>query len=182
MRIYTRRGDGGETDLAGGRTAKHAERLESLGTLDELMATLGVATAHLAADDAARDFIQTIQRELFVVGAAGAGYPCGDAPEAARLEREIDAMEAELAPLRHFILPGGAPAGAQLHLARTVCRRLERLLSAEMANGPAGGAAKDTWAADHLKWVNRLSDHLFVLARLVNHRAGAAETIWRGRP
>jgi cob(I)alamin adenosyltransferase len=177
MKIYTREGDGGETSLYGGqRVLKDALRVETYGTVDECNAVLGVALT-LVEDAEARATLTRIQGELFEVGAdlatplaKGETVPRVQAEETARLEAEIDRFEADLPPLRHFILPGGSPGGAALHQARAVCRRAERCLvrlgQAEAVNPEVA------------RYLNRLSDHLFVLARLVNSRAGAPETIW----
>jgi len=177
MKIYTRTGDGGETGLYGGqRVWKDAQRVNTYGTVDECNAALGVALTQIG-DAEVRGVLTRILGELFEVGAdlatplsRGATVPRLRAEETARLEEEIDHFEEELEPLCHFILPGGAPGGAALHLARAVCRRAERHLvtleQAEEVNPEVG------------RYLNRLSDHLFVLARLVNHRAGTPETIW----
>ncbi len=177
MKIYTRAGDAGETGLYGGqRVLKNVIRVETYGTVDECNAVLGAALA-AGVDDEARAMLIRIQGELFEVGAdlatpsaRGETVPRIQPEETARLESEIDRFEEELPPLRHFILPGGSPGGAALHSARAVCRRAERLLvtleRAEEVNPEVG------------RYLNRLSDHLFVLARLVNHRAGVPETIW----
>ena len=177
MKIYTKTGDGGETSLYGGqRVSKDVIRVETYGTVDECNAVLGQATV-LTEDSEARAVLTRIQGELFEVGAdlatpleRGETVPRVRPEETARLEAEIDRFEEELEPLRHFILPGGSAGGAALHQARAVCRRAERhlvTLEANEAINPEVG-----------RYLNRLSDHLFVLARLVNHRAGAPETIW----
>jgi len=177
MKIYTRGGDGGETSLYGGqRVLKNVERVETYGTVDECNAVLGAALT-LIQDAEARVVLTRVQGELFEVGADLAtplarGDAAGrlGADATARLEAEIDRFEAELPPLRHFILPGGSPGGAALHQARAVCRRAERCLvtleQAEPVNPEVG------------RYMNRLSDYLFVLARLVNSRAGVPEMIW----
>lgn len=177
MKIYTKTGDAGETSLYGGqRVLKNIVRVETYGTVDECNAVLGLAVG-LIEDPEAKTVVTRIQGELFEVGAdlatpmeRGETVPRVRPEETAQLEAEIDRFEEELEPLRHFILPGGSPGGAMLHQARAVCRRAERLLvtleSADAINPEVG------------RYLNRLSDHLFVLARLVNHRAGAPETIW----
>ena len=181
LKIYTKVGDDGRTGLlAGGRVGKDSPRIEAYGTVDELNATIGVARA-AGPDTEADAALARVQRDLFVVGAALADpSPTGrfhgavgpDLP--ARLEAEIDAMEAALPPLTAFILPGGSAAAAMLHLARTICRRAERhvvhLGTAEGEDVPAGLAV----------YMNRLSDWLFVLARAVNHRAGVVDEMWSG--
>ncbi len=177
MKIYTKTGDAGETSLYGGqRVLKNIVRIETYGTVDECNAVLGTA-AGLIEDAEAKAVVTRIQGELFEVGAdlatpleRGETVPRVRPEETAQLEAEIDRFEEELEPLRHFILPGGSAGGAMLHQARAVCRRAERHLvtleSTETLNPEVG------------RYLNRLSDHLFVLARLVNHRAGVPEAIW----
>jgi len=177
-RIYTRGGDAGETSLGdGARVPKHALRVAAYGTVDEANAAIGVARIH--ADAAADEMLGRIQNDLFDLGAdlctpeggrRGKGALRIAAAQVERLEREIDAMNATLAPLDSFILPGGTAAAAHLHLARTVTRRAERLVS-ELAG-------VDQVNPDALKYLNRLSDHLFVLGRRVNDR-GARDVLWR---
>ena len=177
-RIYTRGGDAGETSLGdGARVPKHALRVAAYGTVDEANAAIGVARLH--ADAAADEMLGRIQNDLFDLGAdlctpEGGRRVAGAlriaAAQVERLEREIDAMNATLAPLDSFILPGGTAAAAHLHLARTVTRRAERLVS-ELAG-------VDQVNPDALKYLNRLSDHLFVLGRRVNDR-GARDVLWR---
>ena len=186
MRIYTRTGDGGETGLFGGpRVRKDDRRVEACGAVDELNAALGAAAAALAEPDLAA-MLREAQSALFDLGgelatprareraAAGMVAPLVGADAVGRLEGWIDALEGELEPLTQFILPGGAPAAAALHLARAICRRAERravtLADAEEVAGEA------------LRYLNRLSDFLFVAARAVNRRAGAAEPRWTARP
>jgi cob(I)alamin adenosyltransferase len=180
MKIYTKTGDEGETGLfSGGRVRKNHPRVEAYGTIDELNSVLGLARSH-GVDDEIDVILQRIQSELLVVGAelaCAAGQErslsmdlvTGEA--IARLEREIDNAEEQLPPLRHFILPSGCPAGAALHLARTVCRRAERRIL------DLSGVRRDLTI-----YVNRLSDHLFVMARRVNHRAHAVEIPWSATP
>ena len=178
MKIYTRTGDGGETSYFDGtRVRKDDPRLDTYGDIDELNAWLGLVRA--SAIDADLDAALTrIQQDLFALGAQLAD-PAGklsarvlkavvsDA-DVVRLESSIDGYERELAPLKKFILAGGTPAGAALHVARTVCRRAERRM---VALEPAVDGVL-------LRYVNRLSDVLFVLARVVNHRGGVRETEW----
>ena len=183
MKIYTRRGDAGETDLLGGaRVAKDDPRVEAYGEVDEVNACLGAALATTSHEDL-RALGARLQEELFELGAHLAaphaerrrkgGVPeIGDA-EVRHLEERIDAFEAELGPLQHFILPGGTPAAACFHVARTVCRRAER-----RAVALARGEGLD---APMLRYLNRLSDLLFVLARLENRRAGVPDVEWHGR-
>ena len=178
VKIYTRTGDTGETSLFGGtRVQKSDPRVDAYGDVDELNACLGLARASGADAEIEAELLR-LQRDLFALGAqlADPGEKLaarvtkavlGD-DDVARLEQVIDRLEAELAPLRRFILAGGSPAGAALHVARAVCRRAERRM---VALEPA----VDTVL---LRYVNRLSDLLFVLARVVNRRAGAPETEW----
>jgi cob(I)alamin adenosyltransferase len=178
-KIYTKTGDGGQTSLFDRtRVSKADARVDAYGDVDELNAGLGAArAAGLDADLSAA--VETIQRELFAVGARLADPSsriAGRVTKAAvtsaqiqRLEQLIDTLEAELPPLRRFILPGGSAAGAMLHLARTVCRRAERRVVG------LGEANADPVVTVYL---NRLSDLLFVMARAANHRAAAAEVEW----
>jgi cob(I)alamin adenosyltransferase len=184
MRIYTKTGDTGETGLFDGtRVSKADPRVDAYGEVDELNAAIGAARSAFAGTDAllhdVDEALELIQRELFAVGAMLADPRHKIAPRVAkatigpaaieRLERTIDRLEAGIAPLRRFILPGGALAGALLHLARTVCRRAERKVIG------LGGEAVDPIA---IVYLNRLSDLLFVMARAVNHRAGRPEIEW----
>ena len=180
-KIYTRAGDDGTTGLlAARRVPKDDLRIEAYGTVDELNAAIGVARA-TRLDAAADAMAAAVQDDLFAIGSALADPdPAGRfhnaiAPQLSeRLEREIDAMEAELPPLTQFILPGGSPGSASLHLARTICRRAERL-AVHLARQPG-----ESVPAPLLAYVNRLSDFLFVLARAVNKREGVADVAWRG--
>ena len=181
MKIYTKAGDSGLTGLLGpGRFAKDDPRIEAYGTVDELNAAVGVARAAVPDPDAdAR--LARVQADLFVVGSALADPdPSGPfhravTPEhAAALERAIDELETALDPLRQFILPGGTPAAASIHLARTVCRRAEREV-VRLAHDPAQSVPPEV-----IVYLNRLSDFLFVLARAVNRRAGVADVPWTG--
>jgi cob(I)alamin adenosyltransferase len=177
-RIYTRGGDGGETSLGdGSRVPKHTLRVAAYGTVDEANATIGIARLH--ADPAADEMLGRIQNDLFDLGAdlctPEAGRRAAGAlriipAQVERLEREIDAINAKLRPLDSFILPGGTAAAAYLHLARTVTRRAERLVSELARSEPVNPEA--------LKYLNRLSDHLFVLGRRVNDN-GAHDILWR---
>jgi cob(I)alamin adenosyltransferase len=179
MRIYTKTGDKGETGLFDGtRVSKADPRVVAYGGVDELNAWLGLVRSANPPKDV-EDLLTQIQRDLFALGAvladpahkiASRVSKAGLGPdEVARLERAIDTFEGELPPLRRFILAGGAPAGAMLHLARTVCRRAERSMVA------IGADQVDEIA---IQYINRLSDLLFVIARVVNHRAAVAETEW----
>jgi len=192
-RIYTRTGDGGETSLIGGARAPKADvRVDLYGEVDELNSQLGLAVALLDAAPAPaapreaaavhdlRRELATIQSRLFDLGAlladpqrserlAREGAPVPGLDEA-DLERAIDRLEADLEPLRRFILPGGVPAAATLHVARTVCRRVERRTVA---------AARDIAVpAAVIRYLNRLSDYLFVAARRLDAAHGATETVW----
>lgn len=179
-KIYTRTGDGGETALSDGtRLAKHDPRVEAYGTVDELNATLGLCRLHASGDLSKQ--LSVIQNDLFDLGADlsrpnmaaddQAGYPVLRIidPQVDRLESEIDAMNARLTPLRSFILPGGSALAAHLHLARTVCRRAERRGVELLAGGDVNGAA--------IRYLNRLSDWLFVAGRIAN-ADGTADILW----
>ena len=174
--IYTRTGDRGTTGLANGeRIGKVSLRVAVLGSVDELNAAIGLAVA-LAPDalnDAIRECLHTVQNRLFIIGAMLAQADGMQLPDDAitSLEADIDRFDAQLPPLRHFILPGGSPAGAQLHIARTICRRAERDL---LTLGTS-----DKVESVLSIYLNRLSDLLFVLARLVNQHAGIEEQAWK---
>jgi cob(I)alamin adenosyltransferase len=181
MKVYTRTGDDGTTGLFGGeRVAKSHPRIAAYGTVDETNAALGLARAALAGVEGlahADAVLGRVQEELFVLGGDLAAphatkYPVPRIAPAhvAALERDVDAFDADLPPLKHFILPGGHPAAAALHLARTVCRRAERLV-VEMA-------ALEEVAVAPLHYLNRLSDLLFTMARWVNHATGTADVAW----
>jgi cob(I)alamin adenosyltransferase len=180
LKIYTKTGDQGLTGVLGRqRLRKDDARIEAYGTIDELNAVLGVARA-VVMDPSADALAARLQDELFDVGAALAdpdpeGKFHGQIRDdhVARLEAEIDALVDEVEPMRHFILPGGTLQAAQLHLARTVCRRAERLV-VHLAHQP-GEHVPTTL----IVYLNRLSDLLFVLARAVNHRAGVADVPWK---
>lgn len=177
-RIYTRGGDKGETSLgSGARVAKHDLRVAAYGTTDEANSVIGLARLHVAGE--ADAMLARIQNELFDLGADLCVPEGGERRQAAlrvtdaqvlRLEREIDRLNAALQPLQSFVLPGGKPAAAWLHLARTVVRRAERLMCELAASEPVTPAA--------LKYINRLSDHLFVLARHANDD-GRADVLWQ---
>jgi len=182
-KIYTRTGDKGSTGLGDGRRVPKASlRVGVMGTVDEANGVIGIARNEAARldDPAAAAMLMRIQNDLFDLG-ADLCMPGEDKPEdvrlritpgqVKRLEKEIDAMNADLTPLTSFILPGGAPAATHLHLARSVVRRAER----------------DCWALaedDHvnapvLQYLNRLSDHLFVMARWINLKTGAGDVLWK---
>ena len=177
-RIYTRGGDKGETSLGdGSRVPKQSPRVAAYGTVDEANAAIGLARLHVDAE--ADTMLARIQNDLFDLGAdlctpedgrRSAGALRIVAAQVARLEGEIDRMNAGLRPLDSFILPGGTAAAAYLHLARTVTRRAERLVCALAAAEPVNPEA--------VKYLNRLSDHLFVLGRRVNDN-GARDVLWQ---
>lgn len=182
-KIYTRTGDKGTTALGSGeRVPKHALRIAAYGTVDETNASIGMVRVHLGDIDPGLDsMLVRIQNDLFDLGADLCVPDRGEKLEyeplrvteaqVKRLEQEIDEMNAELKPLRSFVLPGGTPAAAALHMARTISRRAERLMVelAADANEPVGAAA--------LKYINRLSDFLFVASRHVNHH-GTGDVLW----
>ena len=179
MRIYTKTGDSGETSLFDNtRVSKADARVDACGEVDELNACLGAARAAGVGDDVASS-LESIQQDLFALGARLADSSARIAERVTkaaitaaaveRLEQLIDQLETDAPPLRSFILPGGSPGGALLHLARTVCRRAERRVIA------LGSAAVDPVL---IVYLNRLSDLLFVMARAVNHRAGVPEVEW----
>ena len=177
-RIYTRGGDKGETSLGGGkRVAKHSRRVAAYGTVDEANAAIGIARLHASGEPDA--MLARIQNDLFDLGAdlCRPEDRKSKAPalriiqaQVDRLEREIDAMNAALAPLDSFVLPGGTAAAAHLHLARTIVRRAEREMTALATREKVNPIA--------IKYVNRLSDDLFVLARVLNDN-GAKDVLWR---
>ena len=178
-RIYTRTGDDGTTSLGtGARRKKYDLRVATYGTIDEVNAVIGLARLHTG-NSALDAPLGRIQNDLFDVeadlclaekGPGGARLTVTDA-QVVWLEGEIDRLNAELAPLKSFILPGGSPASAYLHLARTVCRRAERLM-VELKDQESEGVSEPS-----LKYVNRLSDYLFVAGRYANDK-GAADVLW----
>lgn len=176
MKIYTRTGDEGLTSLFGGdRVAKNDPRIEGYGTVDELNSFLGVARAAWP-DGPIDGELHRIQMDLFDIGAhlaapRGSRVDSVSSERAPQLEGAIDAMESELPPLKNFILPGGSPAAAQLHVCRTVCRRAERLVVA------LGFEDEPTHRA--IVYLNRLSDYLFVAARFANLKHGVEDVVWK---
>ena len=181
-KIYTRKGDDGSTGLAAGpRRAKHDLRVAAYGTVDEANSVIGCARLHTAGMPELDAMLSRIQNDLFDVGADLATPETGEklpyeplrtvAGQVARMEADIDALNAGLQPLRSFVLPGGSPASAFLHLARTVVRRAERL-TVELAAMPG-----ETVNPEAIKYLNRASDFLFVAARVVNDN-GAADVLW----
>lgn len=180
-KIYTGSGDDGETGLVGGhRVAKHSLRPTAFGSVDEVNAAIGVCRVYIGklADTDFDGMLARIQNDLFDLGAdLATPHVVGESDTALRitenqvkrLEHEIDAMNAQLAALDSFVLPGGEPAAALVHLARTVTRRAERDMVRLAADEPVGDAA--------LRYINRLSDHLFVMARAIN-RDGSGDILW----
>jgi cob(I)alamin adenosyltransferase len=177
-KIYTRTGDDGTTGLVdGSRTVKDAPRMAAIGDVDELNAAIGVAALHLSGEALAR--LRMIQNDLFDLGAdlatPGEDFTPGEmtlrivAAQVQRLEHELDAMNEGLAPLNSFILPGGTPAGTALHVARTTCRRAER--------SAVAAARTVSLNPEALRYLNRLSDYLFVMGRAVNNN-GADDILW----
>jgi cob(I)alamin adenosyltransferase len=179
-RIYTRTGDDGTTSLgSGARRKKYDPRVDAYGTLDEVNAVLGLARLHTAGDAVLDAALGRIQNDLFDVeadlclsekGPGGARLTVTEA-QVAWLEGEIDRLNAELSPLKSFILPGGSAASAWLHLARTVCRRAERIM-VELMDQPGEEVSPPC-----LQYVNRLSDYLFVASRHANDK-GASDVLW----
>jgi cob(I)alamin adenosyltransferase len=183
VKIYTKRGDAGETDLlGGGRVAKDDRRVEAYGAVDELNAQLG-ACAEISPHPELRELVREIQARLFALGAElaspdaarreRAGVPGVADADVEALEKRIDALDSELPALRRFVLPGGSPAAAAFHAARAVCRRAERRAVGLHRAEPLSPAL--------LRYLNRLSDLLFVLARVENRRAGVPDLEWEGR-
>ena len=181
-RIYTKRGDGGETGLVGGqRVSKDTPRIEAYGTVDELNAFVGLAAVSCAEDSRLAPLAGTLRRvqhELFNLGSILATeaadvhpkQPRVTAAEITQLEREIDSMNADLPALRSFVLPGGTRLSAELHVTRTICRRAERLVVAM-------GREEDV-PPEVIPYLNRLSDAMFVWSRWVNHVLGVPEALW----
>ena len=182
-RIYTKRGDAGETSLVGGqRVPKDALRIEAYGTVDELNAFVGLAAVSCGEDSrlaALATILRRVQHELFNLGSILATQPADVHPqqpritsaETAQLEREIDLLNAELEPLRSFVLPGGTRLNAELHVTRTICRRAERLLVTL--------AREESVPPEIIPYLNRLSDAMFVWSRWVNHALGVPEALWQ---
>ncbi|HWF96274.1 MAG TPA: cob(I)yrinic acid a,c-diamide adenosyltransferase [Xanthobacteraceae bacterium] len=181
-RIYTRTGDDGSTALGTGeRRPKYDLRVAAYGTVDEVNAVIGLVRLHVAGNPELEPMLARIQNDLFDVGADLCMPDQGKGPGGARLdvtdaqvewlERQIDRLNEELSPLRSFILPGGSAAAAYLHLARTVCRRAERLI-VELKDRP-----HENVTAAAIKYVNRLSDFFFVAARFANDK-GTADVLW----
>ncbi|HEY1561450.1 MAG TPA: cob(I)yrinic acid a,c-diamide adenosyltransferase [Caulobacteraceae bacterium] len=180
-RIYTRAGDAGTTRLANGETvSKASPRVAAYGDVDELNAVIGLVRLETGGDETLDPILARVQNDLFDLGADLATPPRRDgAPEALRilavqverLEREIDSLNEHLAPLQSFVLPGGSPAAARLHHARTVCRRAERFAAGFLVEDLSGAHA------EALRYLNRLSDLLFVMARTANAK-GPGDELW----
>lgn len=172
-KIVTRGGDKGETSLGdGARIAKDDPRIALLGDVDELNSWIGVVIAHLDSG-AVKETLNGVQHDLFDLGGALSfpGAPLLSAAHLARLDEAAAALNKDLPPLKEFILPGGAPVLAFLHVARTVCRRVERAMAAFLRDTPE--------AAPALQYLNRLSDYLFIAARVEARRLGVEEVLWR---
>lgn len=178
MKIYTKRGDQGNTSLFGGkRVDKSSPRIKAYGTVDELNSLIGLAAAYSLSDQG-RKLVKKVQEDLFVLG-SDLSTPFDykerierlDESSVNFLEKAIDEMEQELEPLKNFVLPGGSKQGATLHYARTVCRRAERAV--------VECAKQEEVSEITVKFLNRLSDFLFVLARFENKQAGVSESVWK---
>ncbi len=177
MKIYTKKGDSGNTSLYGGQTVpKNSSRIASYGTVDELNSVLGIVLSYNPSTKT-KEYLDIVQEQLFVLG-ADLATPFSKETRINRisedeitfLERTIDEMEEQIPPLKNFILPGGTQAGASIHFARTVCRRAERI---------AVDCSQDEYLTEKsIIYLNRLSDFLFVLGRFENHTAGTEENPW----
>lgn len=173
-KIYTKTGDDGTTGLGDGtRVDKDGVRVEAYGAVDEANSTIGIVLAHPGVPDAVRACLERVQHDLFDVGGelCVPGMTMVDAARAERLERELDAFNDDLPALKEFILPGGSPAAAACHLARTVCRRAERRIVTLARVEPVG--------AELIRYMNRLSDLLFVVARVLARHEGGSEVMWK---
>ncbi len=178
MKIYTKKGDKGDTSLFGGdRVSKSSKRIEAYGTVDELNSQIGLVLSSGMSEEG-EELIRTIQDHLFILGADLATPSSADTridrigeSQVQFLEEAIDRMESDLPPLKNFVLPGGAQTGAQLHVARTICRRAERAV--------VQCSQKEEVSEVAIKYLNRLSDLLFVAARFENKHAGTKETTWK---
>ena len=196
MKIYTKKGDGGQTHLAtGGRVAKNHVRVDLYGNSDELNSHIGVAMAFLTQDNeqSLRAELQEQQNLLFELGAELAGYrpklddgsiaeTVFEPADIEQIEQAMDRMSEQLEPMRSFILPGGTPASAHLHVCRTVCRRLERMM-VDVRTGDTGNRDENGMIVHDLalKYTNRLSDYLFITARYSNLLAGVEDIKWASR-
>jgi cob(I)alamin adenosyltransferase len=175
MSIYTRTGDDGTTAFFGGkRVLKCEELVDVYGSLDELNSWVGLISSQIK-DKGLRSFLSLIQSDLFTIGSVLAGWKgnlTNVGKRVPKMEQRIDAMEKTLPKLRNFILPGGSPSGARIHVARGICRRVERQAVAL--------SRKQSVDSVILKYLNRLSDLFFVLARYINQKDGYKETVWIG--
>ena len=197
-KVYTRTGDKGTTSLFGGtRVGKNDPRLEAYGTLDELNSVLGVLIATTeahrwpthAAMEISRvcDELRRLQAQLFVMGgqlateaenaSLRAKLPNLKSDDVTAMEQWMDRMSTDLEPLKNFVLPGGTPAAAQAHMARTIARRAERAIVALSSGQPS-----PDWLEEIVRHINRMNDYFFVLARHLNRMAGVTEPVWTGRP
>lgn len=180
MKIYTKKGDKGTTSLFGGASiGKNSIRIKAYGTVDELNSVLGIVLTHRVSNDGEK-ILKELQNQLFVLGADLATLPSKKTKierignrEIRQIEKWIDKLDEQLPQLTSFILPGGAPAGAALHLARTVCRRAERHTVALKMENPVSD--------ETVIYLNRLSDLFFVMARFENQHAGETETEWKSK-
>ncbi|WP_440999107.1 cob(I)yrinic acid a,c-diamide adenosyltransferase [Fodinibius sp. SL11] len=180
MKIYTKKGDSGETSLFGGtRVPKSNERIEAYGTVDELNSFIGLAASYELSESGTK-YLRKVQELLFTLGADLATPPSSQtridrisADDVSFLEDAIDTLEENLESLKNFVLPGGSQPGATLHIARTICRRAERA-TVKCAN-------VDDISDNCIKFLNRLSDFLFVIARYENKHAGVREETWKGK-
>jgi cob(I)alamin adenosyltransferase len=175
-KIYTRTGDDGSTGLAGGeRVPKHDLRIEAFGTVDETSSAIALVLAETAVPAGLRAVLLEVQNDLFEVGAelSMPEYSGVDAASVTALEQALDELNADLPPLKEFVLPGGNRAAAACHLARTICRRAERR-TFELA-------AREAVGTELLHYLNRLSDLLFVAARVLARQEGGAEVLWKKR-
>jgi len=173
-KIYTRTGDDGTTGLGdGSRVPKDDARVEAYGSVDECNSAIGVVLAVAALPADVRDILMTVQHELFDLGGELCipGHRAIQAPQVSRLEQALDAFNEQLPPLKEFILPGGGTAAAACHLARTICRRAERRCWTL--------ARTQTVAAEPLQYLNRLSDLLFVIARVLARQESGSEVLWK---
>lgn len=173
-KIYTRTGDDGTTGLGdGSRLAKDSPRIEAIGAVDSLNSHIGRILSHGAIPEAVRGCLEDVQHDLFELGAELClpGVTKIEDTHLARLERELDGFNAELPGLKEFILPGGSMAAADAHVARTACRAAERTLVALARSEPGGDGGR--------KYLNRLSDLLFVVARVLNRAAGLPDVLWQ---
>ena len=179
-RIYTRTGDQGTTALANGkRISKTAQRVEVLGTVDELNSCIGLIISGLDSDDPLHSTLTLIQHQLFDLGGeiavADQSYTVIDKTEIEYLEHQIDKLNAELPPLKEFILPGGSVSACYTHLARSICRRAERQITALLLDD------EEQVNSDAVAYLNRLSDLLFVASRTIVLRQGGKEILWQPR-